>query len=129
MNTSLRRVAVTIMVLIVLLLLNATITQVFRADGLRADPRNQRVLLDEYSRQRGQISAGGQPLAYSISTSGRFRYLRAYPVPQSPAYAPVTGFSSLRYSSAGVERAEGTNLNGSDERLFARRLRALLRRP
>ena len=43
MNTSLRRVAVTIMVLIVLLLVNATITQVFRADGLRADPRNQRV--------------------------------------------------------------------------------------
>ena len=52
MNTSLRRVAVTIMVLIVLLLANATITQVFTADGLRADPRNQRVLLDEYSRQR-----------------------------------------------------------------------------
>ncbi len=35
-----------IMALIVLLLLNATVTQVFRADGLRADPRNQRVLLD-----------------------------------------------------------------------------------
>ena len=33
MNTSLRRVAVTIMVLIVLLLANATITQVFTADG------------------------------------------------------------------------------------------------
>ncbi len=28
------------------LLLNATMTQVFTADGLRADPRNQRVLLD-----------------------------------------------------------------------------------
>jgi penicillin-binding protein A len=122
MNTSLRRVAVTIMVLIVLLLVNATITQVFRADGLRADPRNQRVLLDEYSRQRGQISAGGQPLAYSISTSGRFRYLRVYPEPGSLAYAPVTGFYSLRYSSAGLERAEDTILNGSDERLFARRL-------
>src|SRR6202048_4741544 len=120
MNTSLRRVAVTIMVLIVLLLLNATIAQVFRADGLRADPRNQRVLLDEYSRQRGQISAGGQPLAYSVSTSGRFRYLRVYPEPLE--YAPVTGFYSLRYSSAELERAEDTILNGSDERLFGRRL-------
>jgi len=40
MNTSLRRIAVTIMVLIVLLLANATLTQVFTADGLRADPRN-----------------------------------------------------------------------------------------
>jgi penicillin-binding protein A len=120
MNTSLRRVAMTIMVLIVLLLVNATITQVFRADGLRSDPRNQRVLLDEYSRQRGQITAGGQPLAYSVATSGRFRYLRVYADPL--AYAPVTGFYSLRYSSNGLERAEDSILNGSDERLFGRRL-------
>ncbi|MGA5462496.1 D,D-transpeptidase PbpA [Mycobacterium sp. NPDC050041] len=120
MNTSLRRIAVTIMALIVLLLANATMTQVFRADGLRSDPRNQRVLLDEYSRQRGQISAGGELLAYSVSTNGRFRFLRVYPDPQ--AYAPVTGFYSLSYSSSGLERAEDTILNGSDERLFARRL-------
>lgn len=120
MNTSLRRVAVTIMVLIVLLLANATITQVFMADGLRADPRNQRVLLDEYSRQRGQITAGGQLLAYSVATDGRFRFLRVYPDPE--VYAPVTGFYSLGYSSTGLERAEDTILNGSDERLFGRRL-------
>ncbi|MET0702909.1 MAG: D,D-transpeptidase PbpA [Mycobacterium sp.] len=120
MNTSLRRISVTIMALIVLLLLNATLTQVFTADGLRADPRNQRVLLDEYSRQRGQISAGGQLMAYSVSTSGRYRYLRTYPNPLM--YAPVTGFYSLRYSSAGLERAEDSILNGSDQRLFGRRL-------
>jgi peptidoglycan glycosyltransferase len=120
MNTSLRRISVTIMALIVLLLVNATLTQVFTADGLRSDPRNQRVLLDEYSRQRGQISAGGQLLAYSVSTNGRFRFLRVYPNPL--AYAPVTGFYSLRYSSTGLERAEDGILNGSDQRLFGRRL-------
>lgn len=69
MNASLRRISVTVMALIVLLLLNATMTPVFTADGLRADPRNQRVLLDEYSRQRGQITAGGQLLAYSVATT------------------------------------------------------------
>ncbi|OBK23808.1 penicillin-binding protein [Mycobacterium asiaticum] len=120
MNTSLRRISVTVMALIVLLLLNATLTQVFTADGLRADPRNQRVLLDEYSRQRGQIIAGGQLLAYSVATDSRFRFLRVYPNPA--VYAPVTGFYSLRYSSAGLERAEDLLLNGSDERLFGRRL-------
>ena len=120
MNTSLRRISIAIMALIVLLLANATLTQVFTADGLRSDPRNQRVLLDEYSRQRGQISAGGQLLAYSTSTNGHFRFLRVYPNPQ--AYAPVTGFYSLLYSSTGLERAEDTILNGSDERLFGRRL-------
>ncbi|WP_006242311.1 D,D-transpeptidase PbpA [Mycolicibacterium tusciae] len=120
MNTSLRRISISVMVLVVLLLANATLTQVFTADGLRSDPRNQRVLLDEYSRQRGQISAGGQLLAYSVSTNGRFRFLRVYPNPY--AYAPVTGFYSLQYSSTGLERAEDTVLNGSDQRLFGRRL-------
>src|SRR3978361_279023 len=120
MNTSLRRISVTVMVLIVLLLLNATMTQVFAADGLRADPRNQRVLLDEYSRQRGQIIAGGQLLAYSVATASRFRFLRVYPNPA--VYAPLTGFYSLRYSSSGLERAEDSLLNGSAQRLFGRRL-------
>ncbi|OBF86185.1 penicillin-binding protein [Mycobacterium sp. 852002-51163_SCH5372311] len=120
MNTSLRRISVTVMALIVLLLLNATYTQVFTADGLRADPRNQRVLLDEYSRQRGQITAGGQLLAFSAATDNRYRFLRKYPNPE--VYAPVTGFYSLRYSSSGLERAEDALLNGSDQRLFGRRL-------
>lgn len=120
MNNSLRRLSVVFMALVVLLLANATLTQVFTADGYRADPRNQRVLLDEYSRQRGQITAGGQLLAYSVSTDGRFRFLRVYPNPQT--YAPVTGFYSLGYSSSGLERAEDPVLNGSDERLFGKRL-------
>src|ERR1700755_2368254 len=120
MNASLRRISMTVMALIVLLLLNATMTQVFAADALRADPRNQRVLLDEYSRQRGQIIAGGQLLAYSVATDSRFRFLRIYPNPA--LYAPITGFYSLRYSSSGLERAEDPLLNGSDERLFGRRL-------
>ncbi|MGK2903930.1 MAG: D,D-transpeptidase PbpA [Mycobacterium sp.] len=120
MNNSLRRLSVVFMAMVVLLLANATLTQVFTADGYRADPRNQRVLLDEYSRQRGQITAAGQLLAYSVSTDGRFRFLRVYPNPQT--YAPVTGFYSLGYSSSGLERAEDPVLNGSDERLFGKRL-------
>lgn len=120
MNTSLRRISIMVMALVVALLLNATVTQVLRADALRSDPRNQRVLLDEYSRQRGQITASGQLLANSVATNGRYRYLRVYPEPF--AYAPVTGFYSLRFSSAGLERAEDTVLNGSDQRLFGRRL-------
>jgi len=120
MNTPLRRVSLLVMGLIVLLLANATFTQVVGADRLRSDPRNQRVLLDEYSRQRGQITAGGQLLAYSMPTNGHYRYLRIYPNPDE--YAPVTGFYSLQYSSTGLERAEDSILNGSDERLFGRRL-------
>ena len=43
-------------------------------------------------------------------------------IPNPLTYAPVTGFYSLQYSSTGLERAEDTILNGSDERLFGRRL-------
>ena len=98
MNTSLRRVSMMVMTLVVLLLINATVTQVFRADGLRSDPRNQRVLLDEYSRQRGQITAGGELLAYSVSTNGRYRFLRVYPEPFRPRRPTSSSPSSARSS-------------------------------
>ncbi|WP_328389712.1 peptidoglycan D,D-transpeptidase FtsI family protein [Nocardia sp. NBC_00416] len=121
MNTPLRRVAMAVMAMIVALLLNATYVQVIKADDYRADPRNSRVLLDEYSRQRGQISAGGAVLASSVATDDRYKYLRVYPTdPQ--AYAPVTGFYSMQYGSTGLERAEDPVLNGSDGQLFGSRL-------
>ncbi|MGH3891888.1 MAG: peptidoglycan D,D-transpeptidase FtsI family protein [Rhodococcus qingshengii] len=119
MNTPLRRVAMAVTVMVVALLANATYVQVIKADDLRADPRNSRVLLDEYSRQRGQISASGQVLAASRATDDRYKYLREYPNPYP--YAPVTGFYSMQYGSAGLERTEDPILNGSDNRLFSQR--------
>ncbi|NLV79038.1 MAG: penicillin-binding protein 2 [Rhodococcus sp.] len=127
MNTPLRKVATAVMFMVVALLANATYVQVIKADDLRTDPRNSRVLIDEYSRQRGQISAAGQALAVSVPTDGRYKYLREYPsTPQQPmsplAYAPVTGFYSMQYGSTGLERYEDALLNGSDNLLFGRRL-------
>lgn len=120
MNTPLRRVSMAVMVLIVLLLGQATYIQVVKADEYRADPRNQRVLIDEYSRQRGQISAGGEILAQSVPSDGRLRYLRQYP--EGETYAPVTGYYSQIFGSTGVERAANPVLDGTDDRLFVRRI-------
>ncbi|WP_200173837.1 peptidoglycan D,D-transpeptidase FtsI family protein [Tomitella cavernea] len=127
MNTPMRRVAMLVMTMVVVLLAGVTYLQVFKADELRADPRNQRVLVDEYSRQRGQISADGQVLAASVESGDRFKFLRVYPAnphaPTSPeANAPVTGFYSLNYASSGLEKAEDQILSGSDDRLFGNRL-------
>ncbi|ATL64892.1 peptidoglycan D,D-transpeptidase FtsI family protein [Nocardia terpenica] len=121
MNTPLRRVAMAVMLMIVALLLNATYVQVIKADSLRNDPRNSRVLLDEYSRQRGQISAGGTVLAGSVATDDRYKYLRTYPTDPA-AFAPVTGYYSMQNGSTGLEHAEDSVLNGSDSQLFGRRL-------
>ena len=103
--------------MIVALLLNATYVQVIQADKSRGDPRNSRVLMDEYSRQRGQISAAGIVLAQSVAQNDRYKYLRIYPT-DPMAFAPVTGFYSMDYSSSGLEKAEDQILNGSDNRLF-----------
>jgi peptidoglycan glycosyltransferase len=125
MNTPLRRVGVTLMVLVVLLLANITYIQVVEADDYRKDPRNQRVVLQEYARQRGQIvAADGTQLAKVQETTDRLRYLRVYP--NGPVYAPATGYYTLIGAPTGIERAEDDVLNGSDDRLFVRRLSDLI---
>src|SRR5690606_31426607 len=123
-NTPVRRVAIAVMVMVLLLMGNLTYVQVVQAGDYRSAPRNQRVLLAEYSRKRGPLSAEGQSLASSTETDDRLRYPRQYS--DGPVYAPVTGYYSITYSSSGVERAADAVLNGSDDRLFARRLSDLI---
>jgi peptidoglycan glycosyltransferase len=123
-NTPVRRIAISVMVMVLLLLANLTYVQVVKAGDYRNDPRNQRVLLAEYARQRGQISAGGQVLAQSAETDDRLRFQRQYP--DGPTYAPLTGYYSVIYSSSGIERASDSVLNGSDDRLFGRRVSDLI---
>ncbi|NLG47757.1 penicillin-binding transpeptidase domain-containing protein [Gordonia sp. (in: high G+C Gram-positive bacteria)] len=122
MNRPIRNVAIAVMVMVVVLLANATYVQVFKADELRSDTRNSRVLLDEYARQRGVIvAADGTVLAESVPTDNKFKYLRKYPT--SPmAFAPVTGYFSFVYrADRGIEYAEDNVLNGNDDRLFTQR--------
>lgn len=125
MNTPLRRVGLAMLAMIVLLLANATYIQIVKADEYREDPRNRRVLLEEYSRQRGKILTSDEVIIANVkSTTGRLQYQRVYV--NGPMYAPVTGFYSVRYGSTGLERAEDEILNGSDDRLFVRRLSDLV---
>nr|WP_221247007.1 penicillin-binding protein 2 [Gordonia humi] len=110
------------MVLVLALLANATYIQVFKADELRDDSRNARVLLDEYSRQRGVIVASdGTVIAQSVPTDSKFKYLRQYPA-DPRAFAPVTGYFSFVYrADRGIEAAQDSVLNGNDDRLFTQR--------
>ncbi|SDK61264.1 peptidoglycan glycosyltransferase [Lentzea albidocapillata subsp. violacea] len=125
MNTPLRRVGMAMMVMIVLLLGNATWVQVINADEWRKNPYNRRVLLDEYARKRGLITvADGTVIADVKETTDRLRYLRTYN--NGPAYAAVTGYLSVTYGTSGIERTENDLLNGSDDRLFTRRVSALI---
>lgn len=124
MNRPVRRVALAVMVMIVVLLGNITYVQVVMAGQYRDDSRNQRSQIDEYSRQRGQIVAGGQVLAQSVESDGRLRFARQYP--QGEMFAPVTGFLSTVYGKTALERSTDEVLNGTDDRLFVRRLSDLI---
>jgi peptidoglycan glycosyltransferase len=119
-NAPLRRVAISVLVLFTLLIVNVNYIQVVRADKLRNDPSNTRVLAEEYDRERGSIVVAGKEIALSTPTEGRLKYLRTYP--QGPLYAGVTGYYSLVYGNTGLERAENDLLSGSDDRLVLRRL-------
>jgi peptidoglycan glycosyltransferase len=125
-NTPLRRVSLAMMVMIVLLLANDMYVQVIKADSYRTNPNNQRVLDDEYARPRGVIvtADGKTVLASSKPTNDRLKYLRMYS--NGPMYAPVTGYFSSIYGSVGVEKVENDILDGSDDRLFVRRLSDLI---
>ena len=120
MNAALRRLSVAVMLLFGLLLLNANYLQVVRASALRNDSHNPRLIAEEYSRERGPILVGGKPIARSVATNDRLKYLRRYS--EGKLYAPATGFYSLVYGASGIEQTENSVLAGTDSSLFVRRI-------
>ena len=124
MNRPIRRIAGACLVLFALLLIQANWVQVVKAKAYRNDPRNKRVLLRTYDRERGPIVVGTgkdrQAVAKSVATHDQLKYLRIYP--GGPSYAPVTGFASLVYGYTGIESQQNSVLSGEDDRLFVRRL-------
>ncbi len=69
---------------------------------------------------RATSSPTSVAIASSKATTDRLKYLRTYA--QGKVFAPVTGFYSLVYGPAGMERAENGVLAGTDDRLALRRL-------
>jgi peptidoglycan glycosyltransferase len=120
---SVRRLAVVLGVLMFALLANLTYLQYFAAADMRAQGGNSRVLLEEYSRERGPILLGSTAIASSIPTQDQLKYLRQYSA--GPMYAPATGFYSVVYGATGIERTENAVLAGSDDRFFVDRVQQL----
>lgn len=127
MSRPIRRIAFVLALMLVALLVNITVIQVVLASDYRDRPGNQRVLLEEYGRERGPILVGPNPVARSKETGDTLKFLRVYS--DGPLYAPVTGFYSLVYGATGLERTENKILTGKSslfvvdraEQLFAGR--------
>jgi peptidoglycan glycosyltransferase len=125
MNRALTRVAAFMGILMLLLVLNLNYVNVVKGADYASNPANRRVLLNEYSRARGTIIVGGTPIAASVSTNDRLKYLRTYS--NGPVYAPITGYYSLFYGNSGIEQADDEVLSGDDDRLFTNRVADLLK--
>lgn len=122
MNSPIRKVAAGCLLLCLALLANATFVQGFQASELNEREGNRRVLIDEYSRERGPILVGEPPMAIAESTpvEGELGYLREYPEPE--LYAHITGYYSFFYGREAIERTQNDVLSGSADRWFFRRL-------
>lgn len=123
MIRQINRVTAVLIILILGLMLNVSFLQFFNADDLRNKPGNQRMLLTEYSRQRGAILIGSQPIAQSVPTNNELKFLRTYP--EGENYAAATGFYSLVYGATGVELKANDILAGNDSRFFVDRLQQM----
>lgn len=120
MNVQIRRLSLVLGALLVALLVNLSLQQVFFASSTKAQPGNSRTLLQEYDRERGPILVENLQAAKSIPTDDVLRYLRVYS--NGPLFAPATGFYSIVYGATGIERAENDILSGQGPAFFVDRL-------
>lgn len=119
MNRSIRNTAIFAILIILALLVNLSVVQVFKDDEYAKNSLNRRGLYEMKSTPRGQISAGGQILAQSIQGKDGF-YVRQYPNDVT-AYGPTLGYLSDIYGASGLESSYNSILNGTDATLFASR--------
>ncbi|MGH3340163.1 MAG: penicillin-binding transpeptidase domain-containing protein, partial [Propionibacteriaceae bacterium] len=121
MNKPIRRVAFVAMIMFALLLANGTYMMIFRQSSLAAEPQNRRVRDAEFAQNRGAILAAGKTeIAKTVPAKDRFKYQRVYP--DGELYAPITGFYSYDRSSSALESTYNSQLSGTDDALFVRRL-------
>ena len=123
MNKPIRTIAMFCLVLFVALLVNATWLQYWKADSYDKDPRNRRVIEAAYSRERGAILVGREPVAESVESDDKYDFLRTYAEPFK--YAHTTGYFSF-YDQTGIERYQNDVLSGDDDVLFVDKLVDLL---
>jgi len=118
-NKPIRTMSIFCMFLFLALMVNATYLQYVEAKSLNANKDNKRVISAAFSRERGAIIVGKNPVAQSDASDDDYNFQRTYDKPFE--YAPVTGYFSY-YSQTGIEQTENQVLSGDDSRLFVTRL-------
>ncbi len=124
MNEPLRRLSVVMAMLFASLLLSTTWIQFLGAGSIAAGAGNTRAINAEFSRDRGPIVVGGNPVAESVEVDDEFEYQRQYP--GGEVYAHSTGFYSIVFGTTGIEEAHNSVLAGTADSLFYDRIGEIL---
>jgi penicillin-binding protein A len=128
MNRQIRRVAVVVLVAFLALLAAPLYWQVLAAPRLANDSRNTRVLIKEYSIERGAIVlADRTEVARSVRSKQRgdpLEFVRQYP--NGERYGMVTGFYSLVYGRTLAEQEFNSFLLGRAPEQFGQNVTDLL---
>ncbi len=113
MNQAIRSAWVAAIAMFALIFGAISYVQVVGADDLKANPWNNRAILQDYCNDRGAIVVGGSPVAESVEGSEQCKFQRTYPQPA--LYAGITGYFSQNYGATGLERAMREELAGSSD--------------
>jgi peptidoglycan glycosyltransferase len=124
MITPLRRIGLAVVAMFITLFISASYIQVVASEEIANDDRNVRKLYESFSAERGQILAGGIPIATSIPVDNQFKFLRTYPFDE--VYAPVVGYYTLNQGNAGIESALNPVLTGRANSQIVEQLTALV---
>ena len=93
------------------LVVQLTYVQVVEAERFAEHPANRRLLVKEYSIERGSIVAGDVILARSLPTGDNLKYVRTYPA--KALWGHITGYYSIVYGRAGLEETYNDFLIGA----------------
>lgn len=121
MNQAIRHSWVAAVAMFALIFGAISYVQVIGADELKANPWNQRAVLQSFCNDRGAIVVGGSPVAESVeSGSETCAFQRTYPQPE--LYAGITGYFSQNFGATGLEQSMGGELAGNSDQLFLDRV-------
>ena len=113
MNQRIRRLAIALLVLYVILFAQLNFIQVGRKAAIDADVRNTRQTVRDFDRPRGPIlTADGLVIAESVRTEPGSTYTWQRTYPEGDLFAHLTGYFTLAYGATQVERVANDVLSG-----------------
>lgn len=121
MNRQIRRLSIGLMICYVVLFAQLNNIQIFGAERLKANPDNNREIVNAFTRPRGTISTSdGVVVARSIDVPTELGRQRVYP--EGDLFAQVSGFFSFYFGASGVEQSYNQELSGETIDLELRNL-------